>query len=104
MDLDLKNKIAVVTGASAGLGRAIAFSLAHEGAKVVISGRRRDALEETAKEIRKQTQASVLTFAGDMTQIKDVMAFVNRFKCCKIRPHQFLKNTFTGIGFRQYFS
>ncbi len=52
MNLDLQNKIAVVTGASAGLGRAIAFSLAHEGAKVAISGRRRDVLEETAKELR----------------------------------------------------
>lgn len=80
MDLDLKNKIAVVTGASAGLGRAIAFSLACEGAKVAISGRRRDVLEETAKEIRSQTRASVLTFAGDMTQIKDVTAFVNLVK------------------------
>ncbi len=80
MDLDLKNKIAVVTGASAGLGRAIAFSLAREGAKVAISGRRRDVLEETAKEIRSQTQASVLTFAGDMTQIKDVTAFMDLVK------------------------
>jgi 3-oxoacyl-[acyl-carrier protein] reductase len=80
MDLDLKNKIAVVTGASAGLGRAIAFSLAQEGARVAISGRRCDVLEETAKEIRKQTQASVLTFVGDMTQIKDVTAFINHVK------------------------
>jgi len=64
MELDLRNKIAIVTGASAGLGKAIVFSLAQEGAKVAISGRRRDVLEKTAEEIRLQTQASVLTFAG----------------------------------------
>lgn len=80
MNLDLKNKTAIVTGASAGLGRAIAFSLAKEGAKIAISGRRKDVLEDTAKELRKQTQASVLTFVGDMTHIEDVTAFVNHIK------------------------
>ncbi len=78
MNFDLKNKIAVVTGASAGLGRAIAFSLAREGAKVAISGRRQKALDETAMELKRETQANVLTFVGDMTQIDDVTAFVKQ--------------------------
>ena len=78
MNLELKEKIAVVTGASAGLGRAIAFGLAREGVKVAISGRRQEVLEETAVELKKETQAKVLTFVGDMTQIENVTAFVNQ--------------------------
>jgi len=78
MNLELKDKIAVVTGASAGLGRAIAFGFAREGAKVAISGRRQEVLKETAMELKRETQANVLTFVGDMTQIENVTAFVNQ--------------------------
>ena len=78
MNLDLKNKIALVTGASAGLGREIAFNLAREGAKVAISGRRKAQLNETAVTISKETEAEVLTFVGDMTQKKNATAFVNK--------------------------
>ena len=39
MDLGIKNKIALVTGSSRGIGKAAAISLAKEGAKVVICGR-----------------------------------------------------------------
>ncbi len=78
MNLDIKDKIALVTGGSAGLGKAIAFSLAREGARVAISGRRKDVLDETAREIRNETNAKVLTFVGDMTQQESVTAFVNQ--------------------------
>jgi 3-oxoacyl-[acyl-carrier protein] reductase len=51
MDLELKGKTALVTGASAGIGRAIATELAREGVKLVITGRRRQELEKLANEI-----------------------------------------------------
>src|SRR5512134_2459027 len=51
MDLQLKGKTALVTGASMGIGRAIAKGLAAEGVKVCISARRRPLLEALAKEI-----------------------------------------------------
>ncbi len=51
MDLQLKDRAAVVTGASAGIGRAIARSLAREGVRTVVTGRRREQLESLAEEI-----------------------------------------------------
>ncbi len=52
---DLSGKKALITGASGGIGREIAKSLALAGAEVALSGTREDALEETAKQIGKKT-------------------------------------------------
>ena len=51
MDLQLNNKTALVTGASQGIGRAIAKGLAAEGVRLCIAARRRELLEELAAEI-----------------------------------------------------
>lgn len=51
MDLRLKNKTALVTGASMGIGRAIAKGLAAEGVRLCIAARRRESLEQVAKDI-----------------------------------------------------
>jgi 3-oxoacyl-[acyl-carrier protein] reductase len=48
---NLTEKVALVTGASGGIGRAVAIALAHQGAKVVLTGTRIGALEETASQI-----------------------------------------------------
>ena len=66
MDLELKDKVAIVGGASKGLGRACAQALAEEGAKVVICSRTAADLEQAAEEIRQSTEADVLAFAGDL--------------------------------------
>lgn len=52
MDLQLKDKTALVTGASVGIGRAIAKALAAEGVRVAVAARRVDKLRELAEEIR----------------------------------------------------
>lgn len=67
MDLQLKNKIAVVTGASRGLGAAVAETLSIEGARVVINSRNADKLEETATRISAKSGNEVLAFAGDIS-------------------------------------
>lgn len=68
MDLGLKDKVALVTGGSEGIGKAVAKSLAIEGAKVVICARRADILENAAKEIRDSTGSTVMTVVADVTK------------------------------------
>ena len=54
MELGLSGKVALVTGASRGIGRAIALAFAAEGCDVLVTGRDQAALEETAGAIRKR--------------------------------------------------
>jgi 3-oxoacyl-[acyl-carrier protein] reductase len=66
MDLELKGKVAIIGGASQGLGKACADVLAEEGARLVICSRTKETLDKTAEEIRDSTGADVLAFAGDL--------------------------------------
>ena len=68
MDLGLKGKVALVAGASQGMGRATALSFSREGAKVSICARGETALNEAAEMIRKETGGEVLSMVADMTQ------------------------------------
>lgn len=72
MDLGLTGKVVFVTGASKGIGRATARVLAEEGCDVVITARGVERLEETAKELAKETGATVVPLAGDMSRSEDV--------------------------------
>lgn len=67
MDLGLKGRSAIVCGASKGLGRACAESLAREGVNLLLAARRPGPLEETAKEIRAKTGAAIKTAPVDLT-------------------------------------
>ncbi len=68
MDLGLKEKVALVTASSAGLGRAVAVRLAQEGARVALCARNPDRLERTAAEIgRLSSPEAVLAYPADLT-------------------------------------
>lgn len=67
MDLQLKNKIALVTGASRGLGAAAAELLSKEGASVLINSRNPERLEATAQKIHALSGSPVDFLAGDIT-------------------------------------
>ena len=83
MDLGLTGKVAIVGGASKGLGRACAQVLGEEGARVAICSRTKEDLDRAANEIQDSTGAEVMAFAGDLDKyetIKElVAATVERF-------------------------
>jgi len=78
MDLQLRDKVAIVNGASQGIGLAIARMLAGEGAKVVITARREAPLNAAAESIRAETQASVLAVPSDVRRADDCVRIVAR--------------------------
>lgn len=65
MDLQLKGKRALVTGASRGIGKAIARALAEEGVDVVITARTAETLSRTAEELAAETGGKVVAIASD---------------------------------------
>ncbi len=77
MDLGLKDKVAIIGGASKGLGRACAQVLAEEGAKVTICSRTSADLEKAADEIRSSTGAEVLTYAADLDKLESITGLIS---------------------------
>src|ERR1700680_2960916 len=76
MDLGLKGKIAVVTGSTAGIGFAIANTLAVEGAQVIVNGRTEARVDSAIEKIRRETaKADVRGVAGDLGSTDGVKAF-----------------------------
>ncbi len=76
MDLGLKDKVALVTGSSQGIGKAIALGLAEEGCGVAICARNERQLTDTAKEIKSATHAEIFAMRADLTRKEDIHAFV----------------------------
>jgi NAD(P)-dependent dehydrogenase (short-subunit alcohol dehydrogenase family) len=76
MDLELTGKVAVVTGGSRGVGKAIACELAREGVDVVICGRSRDTLEAAAREVAGETGRRIVPVATDTTSRESVEQMV----------------------------
>jgi 3-oxoacyl-[acyl-carrier protein] reductase len=76
MDLGLRSKVALVSAASQGLGKASARALAEEGARLVICSRREEEIRKTAAEITEQTGAEVVAVAADVTVPEDIQRFV----------------------------
>lgn len=66
MDLGLKGKVAIVTGSSRGIGRAIALGLADEGCRVVVTARNQEELQRAAEDVRARG-ADVLAVPADVT-------------------------------------
>jgi 3-oxoacyl-[acyl-carrier protein] reductase len=77
MDLGLEEKVALVTAASRGLGRAVASELAREGARVLVSSRNEETLARTASEIGEETGAQVGYFPADVSEEKDIRDLVS---------------------------
>ncbi|MGH7773236.1 MAG: SDR family oxidoreductase [Candidatus Binatia bacterium] len=76
MDLGLRGKVALVAGASQGIGRATALGFAREGARVSLCARGEAQLKEAAEMIRRETGGEVLALVADMTRSEDIQRFV----------------------------
>jgi 3-oxoacyl-[acyl-carrier protein] reductase len=84
MDLMLKDRVAMISGGSRGIGLCIARDLAAEGCHIVISARGADKLKQAVKEINGQGGGRVTAFTGDVTR--------------QGIPEAFLRETLTAYG------
>src|SRR5262245_18900301 len=76
MDLELTDRVALVTGGSRGIGKATARRLALEGCDVAICGRTEGPLREAAEELSRETGRKVLPFVCDITDAESIKRFV----------------------------
>ena len=76
MDLGLTGKVAIVTGGSRGIGKAIAGELAREGADVAVCGRTRETIGEAAEALAKDTGRRVIPIVADTTKWDSVTRMV----------------------------
>jgi NAD(P)-dependent dehydrogenase (short-subunit alcohol dehydrogenase family) len=79
MDLQLENRLALVTGSTAGIGYAIAEALAAEGARVIVNGRTQSGVDAAVAAIRKSTGHTAQGFAGDLSHDIAAETVVNAF-------------------------
>ncbi len=88
MDLGLSGKIAIVCGASQGLGFAVAHELSREGCTVIICSRDKGRIESAGQRIMQQTRRTVYPFAVDLAQMDQIQQFasqvINQFRMIHI--------------------
>ena len=80
MDLGIKGRAAIVTGASRGIGRETARQFLEEGVRVMICGRNAESLERTRTELAKQTGGEIHAVVADMIKPADIVRLVEAAK------------------------
>jgi NAD(P)-dependent dehydrogenase (short-subunit alcohol dehydrogenase family) len=84
MDLQLKGKLALVSGSTAGIGSAIARTLAREGARMIVNGRSQASVDKAVAEMKAATKGDVEGFAGDLSQASVAEELARRFPSVEI--------------------
>ena len=75
--MDLKGKNAIITGASRGIGKAIAIELAQEGVNLVLGARNPENLEQAVKEIKENSSVEVIGVPTDVAKLDDLKRLVD---------------------------
>jgi NAD(P)-dependent dehydrogenase (short-subunit alcohol dehydrogenase family) len=98
VDLKLSDKLALVSGSTAGIGYAIAETLAREGARVVVNGRTQSSVDEALRKLNTAAGRTALGFAGDLgtaaaadevaRQYPDVEILVNNLGIYELKPFE----------------
>ncbi|WP_445372085.1 SDR family NAD(P)-dependent oxidoreductase [Methylomonas sp. HW2-6] len=79
MDLKLTNKLALVTGSTAGIGYAIAAVLAGEGARVIVNGRSKTSVDAAVTAISSTVGGTILGFVGDLSTAEAAEALTKQY-------------------------
>lgn len=98
MDLQLRDRIAVVAGSSRGIGRAIAYTLLKEGCKVCLTGRDEATLDATFSELNKEFGNTVRKFSGDLTKTSVIDSMIQDIDQEWGPPEILIANLGTGSG------
>ena len=101
MDLGLKNKVAIVAGASAGIGKAIAESLSCEGATVIILSRNKGNVTRAAADIMRRTKSPVYPMVCDVTRKAAVTATIKKI-AARFKHIDILVNNAGGPPMRRF--
>lgn len=78
MDLGLKDKVAVITGGSVGIGLAVAEGLAQEGVNLVLCARNEERLLGAVEQIKEKFSVKVIGVKTDVTRVEDIATLVSR--------------------------
>ncbi|HWQ56449.1 MAG TPA: SDR family oxidoreductase [Bryobacteraceae bacterium] len=92
----ISGKVAVITGGTRGIGRAVAERLLAEGARVAICGRNRDSLDRAVQEMRAASRTEVMGEAADISRLEDASKFF-RSVDAQLGPVEILVNN-AGVG------
>ncbi len=75
--MELKGKNAIITGASKGIGKAIATRLSENGVNIVIAARTKDTLDQAVKDIQKKAKGQVIGVVADVSKLEDLQRLVD---------------------------
>jgi NAD(P)-dependent dehydrogenase (short-subunit alcohol dehydrogenase family) len=102
MDLGIRDKVAIVSGASTGIGAAVAARLVSEGVRVVVCARNEERLQKTVQDIKAKSGGNILGLAADCAKQSDVEAMV-KFTVSSFGGVDILVNSLAGPKTAEFF-